>query len=90
MTNQNGLSRKEWLTVAFTTHHPHHAYAAADTTMLMLGEGEYLCGPTQEVMTEEHPHDLYGVDLRQLSFEHRGRMVETFVPVCDTNGTGRR
>ncbi|HEY3309120.1 MAG TPA: ABC transporter ATP-binding protein [Desulfuromonadaceae bacterium] len=75
------LSRQEGLTVAFTTHHPHHAYAVADSTLLMLGEDDFLCGPTQEVMTEQHLHSLYGVDLKRLQFEHKGRTVETFVPV---------
>ena len=77
------LSKKEGLTVVFTTHHPHHAYAVSDTTMLMLGENHYLCGPTHEVMTEAHLHDLYGVELKRLAFEHKGRTMETFVPVYD-------
>ena len=75
------LAREEGLTVLFTTHHPHHAHAVADTTMLMLGETEFLCGPTGDVMTEEHLYTLYGVDLKRLQFEHKGRTVETFVPV---------
>ncbi len=75
------LSREEGLTVAFTTHHPHHAHAAADTTMLMMGEREFLCGPTGDVMTEERLHALYGVTLKRLRFEHEERTLETFVPV---------
>jgi len=75
------LSWEEGLTVVFTTHHPPHAFAAADTTLLMLGVSEFLCGPTRDVITEERLHDLYGVDLKYLQFEHRRRIVETFVPV---------
>jgi len=75
------LSGEEGLTVVFTTHHPHHAHAVADTTMLMLGEDRYLWGPTQEVMTEEYLRALYGIDLRRLQFAHKGRYIETFVPV---------
>lgn len=80
------LSREEGLTVLFTTHHPHHAHAVADSTMLMLGEDRYLCGPTHDVMTEEHLHSLYGIDLRRLQFEHKGRTIETFVPVYGAHG----
>jgi iron complex transport system ATP-binding protein len=80
------LSGEEGLTVAFTTHHPHHAHAAADTTMLMMGEQESVCGPTEEVMTEERLRALYGVTLRRLRFEHEERTVETFVPVYAANG----
>jgi iron complex transport system ATP-binding protein len=82
------LSREEGLTVAFTTHHPHHAHAVADTTMLMLGEREFLCGPTDEVITEKHLYALYGVDMKHLRFEHKGRTVETFVPVYAVNSAG--
>jgi iron complex transport system ATP-binding protein len=83
------LCHEEGLTVAFTTHHPHHALAVADTTMLMLGEKEYLSGPTRDVMTEERLHGLYGVELKRLQFEHKGRTIETFVPVYGSSGNGR-
>lgn len=75
------LSRQAGLTVVFTTHHPHHAYAVADSTLLMLSPAEYLCGPPSVVMTENHLHTLYGVDLKRICFEHRGQLTETFVPV---------
>ncbi len=57
--------------------------------MLMLGEKEFLCGPTDEVMTEEHLYALYGVDLKRLQFEHKGRTIETFVPVYKAKGPGK-
>lgn len=77
------LAHKEGLAVVFTTHHPHHAFAVADTTLLMLGEREFLSGPTSQVMTEGHLRALYGVDLKRLTFQHNGRKMETFVPVYD-------
>lgn len=75
------VAREEGLTVVFTTHHPHHAYAVADSTLLMLGEQDFIFGPTAEVMTEEHLRQLYGVELKRLRFEHQGQMRETFIPV---------
>ncbi|MFZ7110648.1 MAG: ABC transporter ATP-binding protein [Desulfatiglandales bacterium] len=77
------LAHEEGLAVVFTTHHPHHAFAAADTTLLMLGEREFLSGPTAQVMTEGHLRSLYGVDLKRLTFQNNGRKMETFVPVYD-------
>jgi ABC-type cobalamin transport system ATPase subunit len=56
--------------------------------MLMPGQREFLSGPSREVMTEERLHALYGVDLKRLQFEHKGRTIETFVPVY--NAKGRR
>jgi iron complex transport system ATP-binding protein len=75
------LSRAEGLSVVITTHHPHHAHAVADTTMLMMGSQESLCGPTDDVVTEENLFRLYGVVIKRVQFEVAGASVETFVPV---------
>jgi len=75
------LSRAEGLSVVITTHHPHHAHAVADTTMLMMGSQESLCGPTDDVVTEKNLLRLYGVVLKRVQFEVAGRSIETFVPV---------
>ena len=37
---------------------------------------------------EEHLYTLYGVDMKRLRFEHKGRAIETFVPVYNTNARG--
>jgi len=78
------LSREENLTVLFTTHNPHHAYAVADTTMLMQGVHEFLCGPTGEVMTETRLEALCGVDLKHLEFARPGRRLGIPLPVPRT------
>ncbi len=75
------LSREQGLTVVFTTHHPQHAHAVADATMLMLGERESLCGPTGQVITEENLHRLYGVVFKRIPFQVEGTSAETFVPI---------
>ena len=75
------LSRAGGLTIVITTHHPHHAHAVADTTMLMMGKKESLCGPTDDVVTEENLFRLYGVVLRRVQFEVAGVSIETFVPI---------
>ena len=75
------LSHDDGLTVLFTTHHPHHALAVADEVLLMLGETKFACGHASEVLSEENLHALYGVDMKLLPFEHKGRMHETLVPV---------
>jgi iron complex transport system ATP-binding protein len=71
------LSHQDGLTVLFTTHHPHHALAVADNALLMLGGSKYACGPASEVLSEENLHALYGVDLKLLPFEHKGKLHET-------------
>jgi iron complex transport system ATP-binding protein len=75
------LSHQDGLTVLFTTHHPHHALAVADEVLLMLGGTKFACGQAREVLSEENLQALYGVDIKLLRFEHKGRMNETLVPV---------
>ncbi|MDR1084498.1 MAG: ABC transporter ATP-binding protein [Deltaproteobacteria bacterium] len=75
------LARQENLTVIFSTHHPHHAYAVADQALLMLGESDYAAGPVSEVLSETNLWRLYGLPLKRVSFEYEQKAVETLVPV---------
>jgi iron complex transport system ATP-binding protein len=75
------LSRRDGLTVLFTTHHPHHALEIADEALLMLGERQFVCGPTAEVLSEDNLQALYGVALRRVTFQHAEETVETIAPV---------
>ncbi|MEJ1960979.1 MAG: ABC transporter ATP-binding protein [Gammaproteobacteria bacterium] len=77
------LSRRQGLTVIFSTHHPHHAHAVADEALMMLDEQEYHCGPVKEVLTEANLQRLYEAPLRHVSFEHLGVNRSTFVPVYE-------
>jgi len=74
------LSRQDGLTILFTTHHPHHALAVADTALLMLRNAPEQ-GPAKEVLSEVNLHALYGVNMKHLSFEHLGEKHETLVPI---------
>jgi ABC-type cobalamin/Fe3+-siderophores transport systems, ATPase components len=75
------LAREDGLTVIFSTHHPHHALAAADQSLLMLDEKRYYCGTAKEVLTEANLWELYGLPMKYLEFEHEGRTVSTLAPV---------
>lgn len=75
------LTHEDGLTVVFTTHHPHHALAVADETMLMQSEQKFVCGKAGDVLTEDNLHALYGVPLKHLTFDYGGRAFGTFVPV---------
>ena len=74
------LAREDGLTVILTTHHPHHAMAVADRTLLMLGDGEYACGPAGEVLTEDLLKRLYGVEMKRVELECGGEKLTTLVP----------
>jgi iron complex transport system ATP-binding protein len=75
------LSQQDGLTVVLTTHHPHHALAVANSTLLMLGEQRFECGPAAQVLNEESLQALYGVAIRRVTVECEGRSSQTLVPV---------
>lgn len=75
------LSRDVGLTILLTTHHPHHAMAVADRVLLMMGGSHFVFGPTEETLTEQNLHDLYGVGIKRISFAYAGKTIETLAPV---------
>ncbi|MDR1084804.1 MAG: ABC transporter ATP-binding protein [Deltaproteobacteria bacterium] len=81
------LTREDHLTVIFTTHHPQHALTAADQVFLMLGGGAAFCGPTDEALTAENLHRLYGLPHRRLDFDYRGQKTATIAPVFLASGS---
>jgi len=83
------LSREDGLTVIFTTHNPQHAHMVSDTSMLMLGESDFICGPADDVMSEEALHALYGVRMKRFRVECEGLDMETFSPVYSWLGRFR-
>ena len=83
------LSRRDGLTVIFTTHHPHHALAVADAAMLMQSTHDHAVGPAADVLTEDELTALYDVPMRKIGFEHEGRRLTTFAPVLTGSRTQR-
>lgn len=77
----SALSRKDGLTILFTTHTPHHAMLLADDVLLMRGPEDYDFGPAAEVLTEERLSTLYDIPIRRLDFDHAGRAARAMVPV---------
>lgn len=84
------LSREAGLTVLFTTHHPNHALAISDQALLMLGENQYVSGNAREVLTEEHLHALYDIEIKRLLFEHQGEPRVTLVPILPNSDAARK
>ncbi len=75
------LSREEKMTILFTTHHPHHAYAVANRVLLMFDQEEYAFGKAEETLTEENLKKLYGVKLKSVDVADGNRNFRTIVPV---------
>ena len=81
------LTHDMGLTILLTTHHAHHAMAIADEVLLMMGGPHFVFGSAEETLTERNLRDLYGVDMKRISFDYAGRTIETLAPVFTrTNG----
>ncbi|MDR1621405.1 MAG: ABC transporter ATP-binding protein [Synergistaceae bacterium] len=69
------------LSIVMTTHAPNHALHVASRILILEQETKYLYGPPSEVMTHEELHRLYGLELKKLTFIHRGQELQSVVPI---------
>lgn len=73
--------------IVASTHAPELAYLYADMVIALAGGAVRVQGPPGEVITAEHLHELYGVDVEVASlFDDRARAC---VPVRGLSGMGR-
>lgn len=75
------LSRNQGLTIIFTTHFPQHAVHLADQVLLMYAPEEYRFGTAEDVLTDGHLKSLYGMEVRNILFNHCNENRRTIVPV---------
>ncbi len=76
------IAKRKGISCIINTHFPAHALQISDKT-LMLGKGrQYLFGKTEEVITENNLRDFFGVNVKILSFENKGEMMKTVVPLA--------
>lgn len=71
------LSHAQSRTVMFTTHDPTHALQVASHTLLLLPDGQWLAGPTAEVVNEDNLQRAYGVTVRRLQLSDYPTAVVT-------------
>ncbi|GHS89807.1 iron ABC transporter ATP-binding protein [Synergistales bacterium] len=71
----------EGLSVVMTTHAPHHALHVASRVLVMENGARHFCGPPEEIVTTEQLRRLYDLELKTLRFEHRGRFLNSVVPI---------
>jgi iron complex transport system ATP-binding protein len=88
LKNQDGvlalvrqLADEKQLAIAFTTHQPNHALAAADHVLLMLAETRTIFGHVDEVMTDENLEQLYGIAIRSLKFQDGANERTAIIPL---------
>ncbi|MCS2167759.1 ABC transporter ATP-binding protein [Scandinavium manionii] len=69
------LAHRQQRSVLFTTHDPTHALQVASHTLMLLPEGKWLAGETEDVVTDRHLHQAYGVPVRTLTLDDYPRQV---------------
>lgn len=75
------LSLQDGITVLFTTHSPQHAQHIADNTLLLYPEGEYLYGPSAEVLTDEPLTRLYTLPIHTSRVNYQHRVLDAIIPI---------
>ncbi|MDR2178840.1 MAG: ABC transporter ATP-binding protein [Synergistaceae bacterium] len=69
------------LSIVMTTHAPNHALHVANRILILEQGTQYLYGSPSEVMTHDELHKLYGLELKKLTFTHRGQELQSVVPI---------
>lgn len=72
-----GLAKKGYA-VVMTTHMPDHAIRLGGVTAILNRRGEFLCGSTDEVITEENLRDIYRTDIRIVYVPEAGCRICVF------------
>ena len=85
LSTLRALSTRQGITVLFTTHSPQHAQHIADNTLLLYPEGEYLYGPSGEILTDEPLTRLYTLPIHVAKVNYQQRVLEPIIPIFSDN-----
>ncbi|MDU8944327.1 ABC transporter ATP-binding protein [Ovoidimarina sediminis] len=75
------IAAENGLTVLMTSHVPQHAQLLADKVLLMHGPDRQEWGAAVDMLTEDRLEALYGVPIKALELQHRGRTANALVPL---------
>jgi len=71
------------MAVLLTTHHPDHALYLADSVVLMMGADEVRTGATDDLLTDDTLTDLYGIEVRTVTYRQDGNDQRAIVTRYD-------
>jgi len=75
------LAKEKNITTIMTTHFPNHALLISDKALL-LGNGRAgIMGDTEDIITEDNLRDVYGIDVRIISFNEGENNTKIVVPL---------
>lgn len=72
-----GVAAEQSIACILSTHYPNHALRIAQRCFL-LGEGDYITGETNRVMTDANIQKFSGVVSHSVEFQYQGETVTSF------------
>ena len=75
------LCEEEGLTAVLNTHYPEHAVSMHGQTLLLKHDGNYLFGPTAEILTPGNMQDAFGVEVLMREEIIGGKHYTSLIPL---------
>lgn len=69
------------LSCIINTHYPEHAVRLADNALLLGKNRKYLFGRTKDLITTENISEYFGVNVKIIPFDHRGKNFSAIIPL---------
>ena len=75
------LCREKHISAVVNTHYPEHALSISQKALLLTAHGTTLFGPTDEILSEEHLNEAFGVEVRLYPLTLRNRTYTCVLPL---------
>lgn len=75
------LCREKHISAVVNTHYPEHALSISQKALLLTAHGITLFGPTDEILSEEHLNEAFGVEVRLYPLTLRNRTYTCVLPL---------
>lgn len=75
------LCREKGISAIVNTHYPEHALSISQKALLLTPRGFTMFGPTEEVLSESHLDEAFGVEVKLYPLKHKDRTYTCVLPV---------
>lgn len=80
MAHENGIC------AVMNTHYPTNAISISDEALMLNRTGDYVCGKTQDILTEENISKAFHVNVAVNKFHYNDRIIKSIIPISIING----
>ena len=75
------LCREKHISAVVNTHYPEHALSISQKALLLTPRGFTMFGPTEEVLSESHLDEAFGVEVKLYPLKHKDSTYTCVLPV---------